>query len=165
MRPVTAERAGADALWRGGLAGSARRVAEALRGYGPRTRAELVALTGLSRPTVVASLTDLAAAGLVNEQLSAANRPLGGRPAAVVRLTRAAGVAVGVDIGRRHVRVAVADLGHEVLAERDVRLAIEADDHPREVLDRAAALVGEVLTVAHADRAAVVGVGLGIPAP
>src|SRR5947207_1619918 len=165
IRPVTAERVDAGALWRRGLTGSARRVAEALRANGPRTRSELVTLTGLSRPTVVAGLTDLAGAGLVTEQLGTATRPVGGRPASVVRLTRAAGVALGVDIGRRHVRVAVADLGHEVLAEHDVRLAAEADDHPTEVLDRAARLVDEVLTEAHADRAAVVGVGFGIPAP
>jgi predicted NBD/HSP70 family sugar kinase len=162
---VTAERVDAGALWRRGLTGSARRVAEALRANGPRTRSELVTLTGLSRPTVVAGLTDLAGAGLITEQLGTATRPVGGRPASVVRLTRAAGVALGVDIGRRHVRVAVADLGHEVLAEHDVRLAAEADDHPTEVLDRAARLVDEVLTDAHADRASVVGVGFGIPAP
>jgi predicted NBD/HSP70 family sugar kinase len=162
---VAAERIGADALWRGGLAGSARRVAEALRGYGPRTRAELVNLTGLSRPTVVAGLTDLAAAGLVSEHLGTATRPGGGRPAAVVRLTRAAGVALGVDIGRRHVRVAAADLGHEVLAEQDVRLDGDADDHPTEVLDRAAELVDDVLAKAQTDRSSVVGIGFGIPAP
>jgi predicted NBD/HSP70 family sugar kinase len=162
---VSAERPDADALWRCGLAGSARRVAEALRGHGPRTRAELVALTGLSRPTVVAGLAELAAAGLVTEQVGATTRPLGGRPAAVVRLTRAAGVALGVDIGRRHVRVAVADLGHEVLAEHSVGLDGEADDHPTEALNRAAKLVDEVLTEAGAQRASVVGVGFGIPAP
>ena len=92
---MTAERVDASALWSGTLAGNARRVAEILRAYGPRTRSELVSLTGLSRPTVTAGLADLTGAGLVSEQVAAAMRPAGGRPASVVRLTRSAGLALG----------------------------------------------------------------------
>jgi predicted NBD/HSP70 family sugar kinase len=83
----------------------------------------------------------------------------------VVRLARPAGLAVGLDIGRRHIRVAVADLGHRVLTDREARLEREADHHPSEVLDRAVALVDEALCEVGADRSAVVGVGLGVPAP
>jgi predicted NBD/HSP70 family sugar kinase len=162
---VTAERVDASALWSGTLAGNARRVAEILRAYGPRTRSELVTLTGLSRPTVTAGLADLTGAGLVSEQVAAAIRPAGGRPASVVRLTRTAGLALGIDIGRRHIRVAVADLGHEILAERATRLTQDADDHPTEVLGLAVDLVEETLGASAADRHDVLGVGFGIPAP
>jgi predicted NBD/HSP70 family sugar kinase len=162
---MTAERVDASALWSGTLAGNARRVAEILRAYGPRTRSELVTLTGLSRPTVTAGLADLTGAGLVSEQVAAAMRPAGGRPASVVRLTRSAGLALGIDIGRRHIRVAVADLGHEILAERATRLTQDADDHPTEVLGLAVGLVDETLDASAADRHDVIGVGFGIPAP
>jgi predicted NBD/HSP70 family sugar kinase len=162
---VAAERTDASTLWRHHLAGNARRVAETLRAYGPRTRAELVSLTGLSRPTVSSALVDLAGSGLVSEQVGTASRPVGGRPASVVRLTRHAGLAVGVDVGRRHVRVAVADLGHTVLSARSRRTANEADDHPDEVLALVAELIDTTLTDIGADRSGVVGVGLGIPAP
>jgi predicted NBD/HSP70 family sugar kinase len=162
---VAAERTDASTLWRHHLAGNARRVAETLRAYGPRTRAELVSLTGLSRPTVSSALVDLAGSGLVGEQLGTASRPVGGRPASVVRLTRHAGLAVGVDVGRRHVRVAIADLGHTVLSARSRRTAHEADDHPDEVLALVAELIDTTLTDIGADRSGVVGVGLGIPAP
>jgi predicted NBD/HSP70 family sugar kinase len=162
---VAAERIGASMLWRHRLGGNARRVAETLRAYGPRTRAELVSLTGLSRPTVSSALVDLTAAGLVSEQLGAAPRPIGGRPASVVRLTRHAGLALGVDIGRRHVRVAIADLGHAVLSVRSTRTQSEADDHPTEVLDLATELIDAALSGIGADRSNVVGIGLGIPAP
>lgn len=162
---VTAERVDASDLWSETLAGNARRVAEILRAYGPRTRSELVALTGLSRPTVTAGLTDLTDAGLVSEQVAAAMRPAGGRPASVVRLTRTAGLALGIDIGRRHIRVAVADLGHEILAERATRLTQDADDHPNEVLGLAVDLVDETLGASAANRHDVIGVGFGIPAP
>jgi predicted NBD/HSP70 family sugar kinase len=155
----------ASTLWGDVLTGNARRVAETLRAYGPRTRAELVTLTGLSRPTVTVGLTDLTGAGLVSEQLAPAARPAGGRPASVVRLTRAAGLALGIDVGRRHIRVAVADLGHTILTERATRLSRDADDHPTEVLSLATGLVDEALSASAATRRDVVGVGLGIPAP
>jgi predicted NBD/HSP70 family sugar kinase len=147
------------------LYGNTRRVAETLRAYGPRTRAELVTLTGLSRPTVSAALIELSTAGLVAEQLGSAARPIGGRPASVVRLTRAAGLAVGVDIGRRHIRVAVADLGHRVLSDQSARVEPDADEAPMHALDLAGEMVGRVLRDVAGDPAAVVGVGLGIPAP
>lgn len=154
-------------LWNSALAGSARRVAEALRTRGPCTRAELVSATGLSRPTVTATVAELVATGLASEAVTLGGpaRLSGGRPAAVVRLRRAAGLAVGVDIGRRHIRVAVADLGHEILAEEAVRLVEDADDNPGPVLDLAAELVDRSLSTVDASRSEVIGVGLGIPAP
>ncbi|HET6213179.1 MAG TPA: ROK family transcriptional regulator [Micromonosporaceae bacterium] len=154
----------ASGLWSTGLAGNARRVADSLRTLGPCTRAELITATGLSRPTVTATIAELAAAGLAVEGTST-GRLTGGRPASVVRLTRTAGLAVGVDVGRRHIRVAIADLGHEILAEQAVRLVEDADDNPGPVLDLGAELVGRVLSEVDADRTDVIGVGLGIPAP
>ncbi|MGY0235616.1 ROK family protein [Longispora urticae] len=147
------------------LGQTARRVVDVLRAHGARTRAELISLAGLSRPTVSAALADLAATGLLTEDAPGTTGPAGGRPAAVFRLSRAAGLAVGVDIGRRHLRVAVADLGHTVLAEEAVRLDRDADDHPHAALDLAVRQIDAVLASVGADRSEVLGVGLGIPAP
>ncbi|NUR72107.1 MAG: ROK family protein [Hamadaea sp.] len=146
------------------LGSTARRVATVLRSRGPRTRAELIGLTGLSRPTVSAALADLTNAGLLTEE-AAQTGPAGGRPATVFRLARGAGLAVGVDIGRRHVRVAVADLGHRVLVDYPAVLDLDADDYPESALDAAARQVDAALDAIGADRSEVVGVGLGIPAP
>jgi predicted NBD/HSP70 family sugar kinase len=165
MRSVTARAHPAPPLWTDVISGPTRRVADVLRAHGPRTRSELITLTGLSRPTVSASLTDLASAGLIVEETGVPTKPIGGRPASVIRLARPAGLAVGLDIGRRHIRVAIADLGHAVLTDHEVRLEYEADDHPTEVLDRAAALVDSALAEIRADRSAVVGIGVGVPAP
>lgn len=169
MPRVTAQPVSARDLWvGGGLAGNARRVAESLRTRGRSTRSEIIAATGLSRPTVSATLAELAGGGLVAEETGTAT-PGGGRPASVVRLTRKAGLAVGVDLGRRHLQVEVADLGHAVLAQRscrfDAEFGTESDDHPAEVLDRAATMIRGALDDIGADDDAVVGVGLGIPVP
>lgn len=144
------------------LSPAARRVSDVLRSRGPRTRSELVSRTGMSRPTVANALTELTRAGLVTEELGV---PSGGRPAGVCRLTRRAGLAVGVDIGRGHVRVALADLGHDILADRTIRLEQPADDHPLGVLEVATREVDLALGDVDAARDEVVGLGLGIPAP
>jgi predicted NBD/HSP70 family sugar kinase len=165
MPAVTVQRMSARQLWHDGLTGNARRVADALRTRGRNTRAELVAATGLSRPTVSATLAELARDGLVTEEVRPVPGTVGGRPAAVVRLARRAGLSVGVDIGRTHVRIAVADLGHEVLAERSRRLASDSEERPAEVLGWTAEMIRSALTDLGVGHDTVVGVGLGIPAP
>jgi predicted NBD/HSP70 family sugar kinase len=88
-----------------------------LRHVGAATRQELVEETRLSRATVSSLLGELRARGLVSELRDPA--PQGsGRPPAKVSLNKAAGVAFAVDIGVRHVAVAVGDLSRSVLAER-----------------------------------------------
>ncbi|OKI49721.1 hypothetical protein A6A27_08965 [Micromonospora sp. CB01531] len=152
-------------LWRPGASAIVRRVATTLRVYGPSTRAELVALSGLSRTTVSAALADLGAAGLIGERASAHGPSGGGRPASVVRLTRRAGLAAGIDIGRRHVRLALADLAHEVLNVHETRTDFDLDDRPDDALATAVGLFDSALAGIGAGRDDIVAVGLGVPAP
>ncbi|MDQ1647927.1 MAG: hypothetical protein QOJ50_4111 [Cryptosporangiaceae bacterium] len=148
------------------LAGNQRRLAAALRALGPSTRADLAAATGLSRATVSATLGELAGTGLVVEPgATAPAGPSGGRPASVVQLSPSAGIAAGVDIGRRHVHVAVSDLAHTVLAERGLTLDPSEEHSAAVMLDHAAHLVADVVADAGRTLDDVVGIGLGIPAP
>ena len=143
---------------------NARRLLDTLRRHGRATRADLVEATGMSRATVSVALARLTREGLVIEVAeSAGTGPSGGRPPLVVRLGPRAGLAVGVDVGRRHLRVAVADLGHEVLAEDARELCGEVGAET--VLDLAAELVCSALSRLGHSVADVVGVGMGIPAP
>ena len=139
-----------------------RAVLDVLRTYGPVTRAELGTLAGLSRTTVSGLLGDLRRGGLLADA-GTIDRRTAGRPAARVLLEPAAGLAVGVDIGRRHLRVVVADLGHRVLAEQVDR--VRTDDRPDETLTAVGDAVDALLAGLPAGRQDVLGVGLGIPAP
>lgn len=146
------------------LPSTARRVLDALRRGGPATRAAVVDTTGLSRATVSVALSRLVEEGLVIETgARRRTRQAGGRPPSVVRLAPRAGLAVGVDVGRRHLRVAVADLGHEVLAD-DARV-LPYGTKAETVLDLAAELVCALLTRLGYSLPDVVGVGMGMPAP
>lgn len=93
------------------------RLVQVLRHEGWATRAELAQQTGLSRATISSLVGELAARGLVSERRAPSGHELG-RPAATVALNRSAGVAIAVDVGVRHVAVAVGDLSRTVLTER-----------------------------------------------
>src|SRR3954466_10869604 len=99
-----------------------RHVIEALRTNGSMTRSALARTTGLSRTTISTLLGELIEQGIVAEADADAGdggaRRGAGRPATVVRLDHSAGAAVSVDVGARHLAVAVGDLAHRVLAGR-----------------------------------------------
>jgi len=124
---------------------SRRRVIAALREAGPLSRAELARRTALSRATISSIVAELRDAALVVEGDRPADgeRDARGRPASVVRLDPTAGAALGIDFGKRHVRVALADLGHQVLAERTAE--IDSDHPAEEGMALAVTLVDDVL--------------------
>lgn len=130
-----------------------------LRATGGATRAELLALTGVSRTTLVERIDVLTRAGLVYEAGRAG--ATGGRPAMVLRFDDRGRVLLVLDIGQTRGRVSVCQLsGEPVLQEV---FALRASTEPSvlvpELIERARALVERL-----PDRE-VVGVGLGIPAP
>jgi predicted NBD/HSP70 family sugar kinase len=141
--------------------GRARLLAE-LASSGPATRAELARATGLAPSTV----TNLVAA-LVKDGLVRAGESPGpggvGRPGQQIWLGRRAGVVVGVDLGRRHLKVAVADLSHEVLTRTE--RSKEADQDATEDIELIRQQVEATLAVAGVTRDEVLAVGMGLPGP
>jgi predicted NBD/HSP70 family sugar kinase len=152
-----------EGVIRGRRSGSRDEVVVALRRHGALTRPAIAAHTGLSRATVAGVVGELVEEGLAVE-LSAELDGRAGRPAALVRLDRRAGVVLGVDIDRQHVRVAVADLGHQILAERVAPADADARDDEHG-LTTAELLVEAVLEDAGVRRSEVHGVAVGIPGP
>lgn len=140
-----------------------RRVVAVLRRRGPLSRAQIAQETGLSRGTVATVLAALVERGIACEAPDRVRSGSLGRPAALVRLDRRAGLAAGVDIGKQHIRVAVADLGQQVLAEQ--HLEVPVDLPAAEGVATAVALLDTALAEAAADRAELIGVGVALPGP
>ena len=136
-----------------------------LRARGVVSQADIARETGLSRTTVSGVVAELRQAGVVVEAADDVARAegRGGRPPVPISLSPSLGAVIGVDFGHSHVRVAVADLGHTVLAERERSLHVDPD--AKASLDLAAELVSEVLAEAHVSRSAVLDVGMGVPGP
>jgi predicted NBD/HSP70 family sugar kinase len=155
---------------KGGSLGSLRalnrgRVVDALRELGVASRADIARHTGLSRSTVSSLVAELQEDGVIVDRDASpeGTASTGGRPPALIALGRSAGAALGIDFGKRHLTVAVADLSHEILAEARREMPDDYDAHSG--LDEAAGLVDEVLEEAAVPREKVLGVGLGVPGP
>ena len=145
--------------------GNRRRIIDALRARGVASRAELARITGLSRSTVSTIVHGLLEDGLATErdgEKPASEAPTG-RPPVMISLDSSAGLVLGIDFGHRHLRVAVSDLSHAVLAETWGEMDVDhSADHG---LDAAADFVATVLEEAGVDRGRVIGAGMGLPAP
>src|SRR5436190_5255593 len=113
-----------------------RSVLELIHRRGPLSRAQVARVSGLSKPTVSLALSGLLDARLVRE----VGRSRGDRgPSALLyELNPAAGWVVGIDVGRKWVRAAIADIAGNIVARRD--------EHAR--VASAKSLIGQVGAIA-----------------
>ncbi len=140
------------------------KVLQALRTLGVASRPEVARHTGLSRSTVSTIVAELVEEGLIVGRTNGRRQAAGsGRPPALIALNPSGGMAVGIDFGKRHLSIALADLSHEIVAEE--RVVLSADYEAEEAMVTAAKRVERLLTEAATDRSRVVGVGMGIPGP
>ena len=129
---------------------------------GADSRVELVRATGLSRSTVNHHLDALVDAGVVVES---GVRGTGGRgrPAHRLAIAPRSGVVLVADAGVRTTRLAVADLGQNVLAQQQVDLDIALG--PERALDEITGHLRALLAHAGVDAAEVKALVLGLPGP
>ena len=135
-----------------------QRIIETLMG-GPATQAELSRQTGLSTATVSNIVKIMQDSGLASTEPITSS----GRRALNVRLNSNGAVAVGIDFGRRHLRVVLASLSYHVIAEESVMLPL--GHQSEEGIQAAVVLLEKLLRESDVDRSAVVGAGVGIPGP
>lgn len=135
------------------------RVVRAVRLAGSLTQAEIARTTGLSAATVSNIVRELKDGGTVEVTPTSA----GGRRARSVSLSGDAGIVIGVDFGHTHLRVAVGNLAHQVLAEESEPLDVDASS--TQGFDRAEELVSRLIAATGVDRSKIAGIGLGVPGP
>jgi predicted NBD/HSP70 family sugar kinase len=114
-----------------------RAILELIRARGPLSRAQVARDVGLSKPTVSQALASLLGAQLVRE----VGRSSGGKgPSAVLyEVNPNAGWVVGIDVGRRWVRAAIADITGGIAARRAERAQARS----------ARSLIGQIGAIAH----------------
>jgi predicted NBD/HSP70 family sugar kinase len=132
------------------------RLLHLLRSHGAMTQAQLARASGLSPATVSSIARQLRDEGWVQDVGTGGKRT-------ALSLSRTAGVAVGIDFDHSHVRVAIADLAHNVLAEASEPL--DVDHEAEEGIGLAGKMVRELLHDAGAGTERVTGVGMGLPGP
>jgi len=114
-----------------------RNVLELIHNRGPLSRAQVARVSGLSKPTVSLALTGLLASNLVRE----VGRSRGDRgPSALLyEVNPSAGCVVGIDVGRKWVRAAIADISGRIVARRDERARVTSQR----------TLIGQIGAIAH----------------
>jgi predicted NBD/HSP70 family sugar kinase len=125
------------------------------------TRAGLASATGLARSTVSQRVDALIASRLVHEVGEGTST--GGRPPVLLAFNRGAGVVLAADLGATHCRLAVADLGAQLLEELTADLEIARG--PDEVLAWVADRFDELLASCGRTAADVRAIGVGVPGP
>jgi predicted NBD/HSP70 family sugar kinase len=130
-----------------------------LRRRGPTTRRDLLALTHLSRSTLVERLESLQRLHLVREgeRRSAVN----GRPPVLLEFDHASRVTLVIDLGATHAVVALTDLSARILALR--RLRIDLSRRPQRVLSTVTRAATAMLDGQDAGARGLLGVALSFP--
>ena len=136
-----------------------QRILDTLLASGPSTQAELARQTGLSSATISNLVKLMEGFGTVETSPTTSS----GRRALLVRLVDDGAIAVGIDFGRRHLRVVLATPGYRVIAEEFLEL--DAGQVAAEGIDLAHNLLRRLLDEHHITDADVLGVGVGIPGP
>ncbi len=135
-----------------------RRVVDAVRGLGAVTQARIARETALAPSTVSSIVKELTACDLLTVEPDH-----GGRRGQRVRFSASAGHLLGVDVGHRHVAVALADLNLEILAQR--RAELSPRHGAREVLDTVRGMADELRDELGIPAERVLRAGIGLPAP
>lgn len=135
------------------------RLVDAVKIHGGLTQVELTGATGLSAASVSNIVKELVA----SEVLQTSYVTRSGRRAVFVTLARALGLVAGVHVSARHLRVAISDVAHTVVAEHHLPLA--QDHRSDNELSRTARMIVDMLDSLDADIEELQAVGLAIPAP
>lgn len=130
-----------------------------MKRHGGLTQVELAGATGLSPATVSNIVKELSTSGVLNTAPSTRS----GRRAQHVTLARALGLVAGIHFSTRHLRVALADVAHTVVAEHHLPLA--KDHRADNELNRTARLIADMLDSVDATMGEVLAVGVALPAP
>jgi len=135
------------------------RIVNAVKTHGGLTQVELVGATGLSPASVSNIVKELAAQGILNTTQATRS----GRRAQFVTLAHESGLVGAVDVAQRHMRVVVADVAQQVVAEHHLPLA---KDHRADAeLGRVARMFADMFESLDTDLSEMLALGVAIEAP
>jgi glucokinase len=130
-----------------------------LRRRGPTTRRDLLALSRLSRSTLVERLDTLQRLHLV--RAGARRSGANGRPPVMLEFDDSSRTILAIDLGASHAVVALTDLSARVLGVK--RLSVDLSGRPKRVLNRVVKAAWSMVEQHGAGSHGLLGVGLSFP--
>ncbi len=135
------------------------RILRLIKENGPVSRAQLQHMLGLSFPAVAAAIAELLSDGLISPAGTVSSGL--GRKAELFEFNARKGHVVGIDVGARKIRLAVANLVGNILQRAEIpTLAYEGG--PR-VMDRLVTLLEGVLEASNIGESELLAIGVGAP--
>jgi glucokinase-like ROK family protein len=125
------------------------------------SRVELARRMGLTRAAVTTIVNDLMATGIIRE--AGDIHISSGRPPVELEIDPTCGFVAGIDFGASHLTILIADLGAHILEENEIPLDIQ--EGPKFCLDKADALLHELLAKAGRELKDILAIGVGVPGP
>src|SRR5512139_3066453 len=125
----------------------------------PLSKSMLAQRNGLTKATVSAICSDLAASGLIRE--AGQDRTGIGRPGDLIEFNSSARCAIGVEISTNYSAVVLADLCGEPIWSRSALTAVGSDREA--VLAQAEVLIVEAIDQASQRAIPLLGIGVGVP--
>jgi glucokinase-like ROK family protein len=134
-------------------------ILDTLRRYGPLSRAEVAARTGLNRSTVSIIVNGLIEEGLVHETEFQNSRI--GRPGLLLVLNPRGGFAVGVEIGVDFISVLLTDFTANILWKQ--RVVSDPAEAQIDIIDHTSELIQQAIDMGLHEGLRPLGIGLGVP--
>lgn len=135
-----------------------QRVIDALRSRGALTQADIARITGLAASTVSNIVSDLSGLNLIRREES-----LGGPHGQKISIMPTAGFALGIELGHRHLTLAIANLAHDIIAYTRTDLP-HAHDRSTD-LTLLNSELDALLSAKRIQRSDILSAGLALPAP
>lgn len=145
----------------GNVPGSVGEIFRIIRNAEAPSRAALAQVSGLAPSTVSLRVDALMRLGLVRN--SGEDESRGGRRARLLEVDNSAGFVAALDVGANHVKIALADLSGNFLVVNEQAAAF--GEGPDAVVSRLWDIVQEQISAAGLEETALMGIGLGLPAP
>lgn len=135
-----------------------KQLLDLLAARGPTERETIAESLGIGGSTLSRSVADLFDANLVVEEITP---PVGrGRPPSLLAVNARAASTIGIDLGYRHIRGTIVDIGHGVHATHEFE--VPADYSIETAICHATALIDKLRP---SSPGPVVGVGVALPGP
>lgn len=129
-----------------------------IREEGPLSRAEIARRLHLSRPTASRIVDALEHAGLITS--TGKSQPTGGRLGELYSFRDDAGFVLGLELGTREARVAIATLNGEIVSSTSRSLSLETR---QSVLPQLSSLVTDAISQFSARPANILSIGVAVP--
>jgi len=125
----------------------------------PVSRIDISKQLKISRPTTSAYIGDLIKDGLIEEVGKADSTPSGGKKAVLLQFNSKAGYILGVMIGVKTIRIALTDLGSNIM--EIIKIPTEEWLGPDAVIDKLIKNLKKIVRISEVNKEEIIGIGIG----